>query len=146
MKKSPLILAILLGACLAVLILFFYQKHANIGTTTNPTADVGRLSFKEGTPYKVTEIKASSDMQTARQQPPKPENELIAMAFLDARKVLEIPSGIVPSVTYKGDTATIVWAIPKSPDPNMNKPGPDYYALVEIDRYSGHIITVLAGS
>lgn len=67
--------------------------------------------------------------------------KLIEIALERAKNGAEIPVGLAPKITYKGDVAEIVWLIAQSSDKIY--PRGEYYALVEIDRKSGDILKLL---
>lgn len=86
-------------------------------------------------------------LRSVNNEPPKrqdymTEKQLINIALEEARKGVTIPNGTLPTVTYRGDVAEIVWPMEWPPDKIM--PSGDYYALVEINRNSGKIIKILA--
>lgn len=67
--------------------------------------------------------------------------KLTKIAFERAKQGADIPEGLAPQITYKGENAEIVWPIQWPPDTIF--PRGSYHALVEINRESGEIIKVL---
>lgn len=68
--------------------------------------------------------------------------KLIQIAYERAKQGADIPEGLAPQITYKGDNAEIVWPIQSQLD-NIFPRG-DYHALVVINRKSGEVIRLLS--
>jgi len=68
-----------------------------------------------------------------------PEKKLVERALAKARKGMEIPASVKAKVEYKDGVAIVTWPYKLPP----RTKGPDYYAQVTINPFTGKILGVL---
>jgi hypothetical protein len=143
-----LIICIVLVASAVLIFLVFRTGTDKSFKDTEPEHTASRTRSNDiannVSPVKISSVASVSPPKIEQTMQPLTEKELIAKAFSETEKFAEIPTDVIPTVQYKEDVAIIKWPVRRSPDPNLNKPGPEYHALIEINRHTGKIVKALA--
>lgn len=137
---------IIISASIGFIIICLYTYIAQINPEQiNSSINSSKVMTLEDNASAVNRDEKTTNIENTKiTMKPLTETELINIAFKEAQKFANIPPDVVPTVQYKQDLAEIIWPVRRSPDPNLNKPGSDYHALIQIDRATGKIVKALA--
>jgi|GEM_PF-3260138 len=136
---------IICGTIIVVIGLIGLSKHIIFAPAPKTNNEIIVKKMTSGTQKSTTA--SNTQNQEANSVNPLPDYKVIEIALSAVTKQLKIPARIPADIKCKGYIAIITWFVPGSTDPNKPRtPGPDYYARVKVDRFSGSVLEILAGS